>query len=58
VTAAIQVLLWRDKKIAARAESEGSLAVSLESGSPPLEAGEFDEKKPVRDDDVKVVSLD
>ncbi|KAL2075029.1 hypothetical protein VTL71DRAFT_8809 [Oculimacula yallundae] len=47
-TAIIQILLWRDKKIAAKAESEGSLAGSQDSDSQVNASKDFDEKKAVR----------
>ncbi|CZT51803.1 related to transporter protein [Rhynchosporium secalis] len=47
-TAAIQILLWRDKKIAARAESEGSLADSQDSDGQGSSRKYFDEKRAVQ----------
>ncbi|KAG0651102.1 Pantothenate transporter liz1 [Hyphodiscus hymeniophilus] len=49
-TAAIQLLLWRDKRNAARAGPAGSLEEARESDSPELQSSDFDEKKTVRDD--------
>jgi MFS transporter, ACS family, pantothenate transporter len=58
VTATIQILLWRDKKKAARGESERSLPASEDSTSPPLQESDVDEKKAVRVKDAPLVSLD
>jgi ACS family pantothenate transporter-like MFS transporter len=54
VTAAIQLLLWRDKRKAARVESEG-LPASREDDSPQQQASDVDEKKAVR---TSLVNLD
>jgi ACS family pantothenate transporter-like MFS transporter len=54
VTAAIQLLLWRDKRRAAKVESEG-LPTSQEGDSPQLQASDVDEKKAVR---TSLVNLD
>jgi MFS transporter, ACS family, pantothenate transporter len=54
VTAAIQLLLWRDKRRAAKVESEG-LPASQEGDSPQLQASDVDEKKAVR---TSLVNLD
>jgi MFS transporter, ACS family, pantothenate transporter len=58
VTAAIQLLLWRDKRRAAKAEIEGSLPGSRDEDSPELQASDVDEKKAVRTKEVPLVSLD
>jgi hypothetical protein len=55
VTAAIQLLLWRDKRRAARVESEG-VPASRESDSPP--PSDIDEKKAVRTTEAPLASLD
>ena len=52
LTATVQLLLWRDKKKATSAESEGSLEASQRGGSPPLHESDVDEKKAVRDTEV------
>ncbi|KAG4444328.1 hypothetical protein IFR05_000202 [Cadophora sp. M221] len=44
-TALIQTLLWRDRKLAAKAESEGSLSDSDDLAAP---GSDYDEKKAVR----------
>ena len=49
-TAAIQILLWRDKNIAAKAESLESSQDSDSPQRPEREAIDVDEKKVVRDD--------
>jgi ACS family pantothenate transporter-like MFS transporter len=53
-TASIQLLLWRDRKAAARAASEESSPEDQESGSPPLRGSDVDEKTPV---DIKEARL-
>ncbi|TAQ87676.1 hypothetical protein B7494_g3976 [Chlorociboria aeruginascens] len=45
VTGSVQLLLWRDKRIEARAEAEAALSASRGSDSPPLEGSNLDEKK-------------
>ncbi|TVY58480.1 Pantothenate transporter liz1 [Lachnellula cervina] len=45
VTATIQLLLWRDKRAAAREEAEGSLPASADSVSPPLQESDGDVDK-------------
>jgi ACS family pantothenate transporter-like MFS transporter len=55
VTVAVQFLLWRDKKAAARAELE---TPSRDIESPALQESDIDEKRTVRGQDAKVVSLD
>ncbi|TVY45481.1 Pantothenate transporter [Lachnellula occidentalis] len=52
VTATIQLLLWRDKRMAARTESEGSVPASGHSIDPPLQESDGDEKKAVRVNEV------
>jgi len=58
VTVAIQLLLRRDKKKAARAESEGTLPAFEEIESPSLQASNADEKKVVATEEVAPVSRD
>jgi ACS family pantothenate transporter-like MFS transporter len=58
VTAAIQLLLWRDKRRAARAEIDGSLEASRDGDTPELQASDVDEKKAVRTNEITLVSLD
>lgn len=57
VTATIQLLLWRDRKIAAKLALLESLSTSRDSDpdSPALGGSEFDEKKVVRDEISAVV---
>ena len=52
MTGTIQLLLWRDRKTAARVDSEGSLPASGDSASPPLQESDVDEKKAVRVNEV------
>jgi MFS transporter, ACS family, pantothenate transporter len=58
LTATIQLLLWRDKKTAAREDSEGQLPGYEESDSPQLEGSDIDEKKAVRSKEVPLVSVE
>jgi ACS family pantothenate transporter-like MFS transporter len=51
-TATIQLLLWRDKKRAAKTLSED---ISVESSIPPFEPSDLDEKKTVHTEEVPVV---
>jgi hypothetical protein len=53
LTATIQLLLWRDKRIAAKAEAENSSS-SQGSDSPPLHPADIDGKQAI---DVKEVRL-
>ncbi len=53
VTGAIQLLLWRDKRKAAKLESEG-LPASQGGDSPQLQESDVDEKKAVRTAVVKL----
>jgi len=55
VTAVIQLLLWRDRRKAARAESEGSLPEFQDSD---IQTSDVDEKKVAGTAEVKLVSLD
>lgn len=48
LTATIQLLLWRDKRRAARSESEASLVASEGSASLRLEGSDDDDKRAVR----------
>lgn len=56
LTATVQLLLWRDKRNAAKLESESQ--ESQDSDSPPLETSDGDEKKAIRVKDTAAVSLD
>ena len=53
MTATIQILLWRDRKRAARIESEES---SLEGDRSHLQGDEVDEKKVVRTKETNIGS--
>jgi hypothetical protein len=55
LTATVQLLLWRDKRNAAKLESQSR--DSQDSDNPPLEGSDVDEKKAVRVKDTAVVSL-
>jgi len=57
VTATIQLLLWRDKKKAVKAESEGSLAASGETDGASLEASDINEKA-VHTKEIPLASLE
>lgn len=54
MTGAIQLLLWRDKRAAARAESEGEVPGYEESESPQREGSDVDEKKAIRTNEVSL----
>lgn len=56
VTAAIQLLLWRDKRNAARAVSDDSSSTGEDSDNPSLQVGSVDEKKAVRTAEITPVS--
>jgi hypothetical protein len=55
LTAIVQLLLWRDKRNAAKLESQSR--DSQDSDNPLLEGSDVDEKKAVRVKDTAVVSL-
>jgi len=57
VTGTIQLLLWRDKKRAARNADEGELPGYEGSDSPQPEGSDVDEKKAVRTKEAPIVSL-
>lgn len=58
VTAAIQILLWRDRRTASRAEPEDSLPASSQvSDIPHLEASDVKGEKTDRVDEAKLETL-
>lgn len=57
VVAAIQLLLWRDKRIAAKAQREGVPTI-VDGTSPELQGSDFDEteKRVSRSPDIRSVA--
>jgi ACS family pantothenate transporter-like MFS transporter len=58
ITAAIQLLLWRDKKRAAKAETVEDLPGYEGSESPQLEGSDVDEKRAVRTKEAPLTTLE
>jgi ACS family pantothenate transporter-like MFS transporter len=57
LTATIQLLLWRDKRIAARAVDEGEVPGYEESESPPQEGSDVDKKDAVHTYETPLVMV-
>jgi hypothetical protein len=58
ITAAIQLLLWRDKKRAAKSETVEDLPGYEGNESPQLEGSDVDEKRAVRTKEAPLTSLE
>lgn len=58
LTAAVQLLLWRDKKIAAKAVSDGEVPGDEESESLPQEGSDVDKKGAVRTSKTPLVTVE
>jgi hypothetical protein len=57
LTATVQLLLWRDKKKAARTEDDGELSRYNGSDSPQVEGSDVDEKKAIRSKEAPIVGV-
>ena len=56
LTAVIQLLLWRDKRKAAKTDAVDDLHGYEGSESPHLEGSDVDEKKAIRNTEIPIVS--